>query len=96
MKRLFLLLISCAVSFVHVCAQTFDVVQGDVTWRYDANSLTAPMAFHAGTLAVGSAEHSLSGTTMRVDPSGVYEPLTVSVVYSGDAAKVTADGALAP
>ena len=95
MKRLYLLLISCAVCLVHVCAQTFDVVQGDVIWRYDANSLTAPMAFHAGTLAVGSAEHSLSGTTMRVDPSGKYEPLTVSVVYSGNAAKVVADGALA-
>ena len=95
MKRLFLLLISCVACLAHLSGQTFDVVQGDVTWRYDANSLTAPMAFHAGTLAVGSAEHSLSGTTMRVDPSGKYEPLTVSVVYSGNAAKVVADGALA-
>ena len=96
MKRIVYLIIFCAACFGNLCAQTFDVVQGALTWRYDANSLTAPMAFQGATLAVMGAEHSLTGTTMRVEPSAQYEPLTVSVAYSGNGATVVADGALAP
>lgn len=96
MKRIAFLLIFCAALAGNLRAQTLDVVQGQLTWRYDANSLTTPMPLTGGTLTVGNASHPLEGSTMHVNPTGLYEPLTVDVAFSGTEARVVADGALAP
>lgn len=99
MKRisLFLILALCAVCGLY--AQTLDVCQGSVTWRYDANTLDAgsKMSVASGTtLSVGTMEFPLSGTTLRVNPTGTPEPLTVEVHYGGSMPQIIADGTLAP
>ncbi|MGN0061563.1 MAG: carbohydrate-binding domain-containing protein [Alloprevotella sp.] len=97
MKRLSLLFILAVSVVCEVCSQTLDVRCGSVTWRYDANVLSAArkMSFSAGSqLNVGGAMFDLAGTMLRANPSGQPEALTVEVQF-GDSPQIIADGSLA-
>lgn len=98
MKRLLSILAAIMMTATCAVAQSFTVVDGGVTWRYNVSDVgTKAMPFSAGTLTISGHTYTLgSGMSIAVsNADAAIEPLTVSVCFAGDETTVDAPGALA-
>lgn len=98
MKRVFFLLAAIIMTATCAVAQSFTVVDGGVTWRYNVSDVgTNPMPFHDGTLTIAGHTYILgSGLNVSVSSAdAAIEPLIVDVCFAGTETTVEAPGALA-
>ena len=98
MKRVFFLLAAIIMTATCAVAQSFTVVDGGVTWRYNVSDVgTNPMPFGDGTLTIAGHTYTL-GSGLKVTVSradAAIEPLIVDVCFAGTETTVEAPGALA-
>ncbi len=94
MKRFYTLLIVLVATSVTALAQTLDVKQGDITWRYSALDITSNMTFKGNQLEIAGRTYDLDGIKMNVN-NKVAEQNTVDVTYTSAGATIIADARLA-